>query len=69
MGALCVNQTVLWALVEFGGMDDKVAKAMAIAVAVFWNFFTRKHIVFRNREQVVPERSPSSPKDYRAKRF
>jgi putative flippase GtrA len=65
-GALCVNQLVLWGLVEFSHMDDKFAKAIAIAVTVFWNFFTRKHIVFRNRE-VVPERSPV--KEYRSKRF
>lgn len=47
-GALAVNQAVLWALVEFVSMDDKIAKALAIAVAVVWNFFTRKYIVFRN---------------------
>jgi putative flippase GtrA len=47
-GALAVNQAVLWALVEFVSLDDKIAKAVAIAVAVVWNFFTRKYIVFRN---------------------
>ena len=65
-GALCVNQVVLWGRVEFGTMDDKFAKAMAIAVTVFWNYFTRKHIVFKNRE-VVAQRSPS--KNYPLKRF
>ncbi len=66
VGALCVNQVVLWALVEFGGIDDKIAKATAIAVTVFWNYFTRKHIVFKNRE-VIPERSAS--KNYPLKKF
>lgn len=47
-GALAVNQAVLWALVKHVSMDDKIAKALAIAVAVVWNFFTRKYIVFRN---------------------
>lgn len=65
-GALCVNQLVLWGLVEFGAMDDRFAKAVAIAITVFWNYFTRKHIVFKNRE-VVPERSAS--KNYPIKRF
>lgn len=66
VGALCVNQVVLWGLVEFGAMDDKFAKAVAIAITVFWNYFTRKHIVFKNRE-VVTENSPA--KNYPIKRF
>jgi len=59
MGALLVNQMVLWALVEFGTVDDKIAKAIAIAVTVIWNFFTRKHLVFRNREEVLPQEAPT----------
>jgi putative flippase GtrA len=58
-GALLVNSTVLSVLVEFGNMDIKIAKALAIAVTVIWNFVTRKHIVFRNRE-VAPERSTTT---------
>jgi putative flippase GtrA len=56
VGALIVNQIVLWALVEFGAIEQGIAKAVAIAVTVVWNFFTRKHFVFRNRE-VAAERS------------
>jgi len=56
LGALIVNQMVLWALVEFATLDKGIAKALAIAVTVVWNFFTRKHFVFRNRE-VAPESS------------
>jgi putative flippase GtrA len=58
-GALAVSQAVLWALVEFLAMDDKIAKALAIAVAVIWNFFTRKYIVFRQRPVVVATKSES----------
>lgn len=54
VGSLVTNQVVLWGLVEFVTLDDRLAKAIAIGVTVVWNFFTRKHIVFRNRE-VVPE--------------
>ena len=69
-GANLVNHAVLWCLVEVGGIDDRLAKLGAIAITVFWNFFTRKHIVFRNRE-VVPEteRSNASSKNYPAERF
>jgi putative flippase GtrA len=59
MGALVVNQIVLWALVEFGDMDKGMAKGIAIAVTVIWNFFTRKHFVFKNRE-IAPERSSTT---------
>lgn len=55
-GALVTNQIALWALVEFGQMDDRIAKIIAIAVTVVWNFFTRKHVVFRNRG-IVTERA------------
>lgn len=54
-GALFVSQVVLWSLVEYGNVNDKIAKAFAIGVAVIWNFFTRKHIVFKHRESVVPD--------------
>ena len=54
-GALIVNQFVLSSLVEFVAMDDRIGKGIAIAVTVIWNFFTRKHIVFRNRETVTQE--------------
>lgn len=57
-GALLVNQTVLSMLVDFGGMDIKIAKAIAIGVTVIWNFITRKHIVFRNREVTAEQSVP-----------
>src|SRR5690606_1935559 len=61
VGALITNQIALWVLVEFGSMDDRIAKIVAIAVTVVWNFFTRKHVVFRNRD-VATQRSTT--KDY-----
>lgn len=57
-GALLVNQTVLSVLVDFGGMDMKYAKAIAIGVTVIWNFVTRKHIVFKNREVIAKQSVP-----------
>jgi putative flippase GtrA len=67
-GAYAVNHVVLWGLVEFAAMDDKIAKALAIAVAVIWNFFTRKHIVFRNRQE-QPLAQPASTKEFPLKKF
>lgn len=49
LGGLLVNQVVLWVLVEFTPIDYRIAKVVAILVTVVWNFFTRKHLVFRNR--------------------
>jgi len=63
MGALLVNQIVLWALVEFLAVDDKIAKAIAIAVTVIWNFFTRKHFVFKNRAVATQEAPTDFPSD------
>jgi putative flippase GtrA len=64
-GALLVNQITLWLLVEFAALHDTIAKVAAIAVAVVWNFFTRKHVVFKNRV-VATQGAPaeSSPKDF-----
>jgi len=58
-GALAVNSGVLFLMKEVIVMDLSIAKAIAIAVTVIWNFVTRKHIVFRNRE-VATEASASS---------
>jgi putative flippase GtrA len=55
MGALLVNHTVLTCLVDFVHLDDKIAKALAIAVTVIWNFYTRKRYVFKDR---TPKETP-----------
>lgn len=57
LGGLLVNQVVLWVMVEFTAIDYRIAKVIAILVTVIWNYFTRKHIVFRNRAVPVEERS------------
>jgi putative flippase GtrA len=57
-GALIANQITLVLLVKYGAVDDRIAKLAAIAVAVVWNFFTRKHVVFKNR-QVATQSAPS----------
>lgn len=57
-GALAVNSAVLFLMKEVIVMDLSYAKAIAIGVTVIWNFITRKHIVFRNRE-VAPETAPA----------
>lgn len=65
-GALFANQLTLWLLVKHAGVHDAVAKVAAIAVAVVWNFFTRKHVVFKNRvvaTQPAPAQTPP-PKDF-----
>ncbi len=46
-GGLAINQSVLWAVVEFVGLDYKISKVVAILVTIVWNFFTRKYIVFK----------------------
>lgn len=53
-GGLAINQTVLWAVVEFIGLDYKISKVVAILVTIIWNFFTRKYIVFKPVE-IEPE--------------
>jgi putative flippase GtrA len=60
-GALVVNSAVLSLCVEIIHIDAAISKVIAIGVTVVWNFVTRKHIVFRNRE-VAPQ-SSSSPTD------
>ena len=65
-GALVVNHVVLWSLVEYLSLDMRLAKMIAISTTVIWNFITRKHIVFRNRN-VEPETSPA--KEYSSENF
>jgi putative flippase GtrA len=62
LGGLVVNQIVLWALVEFTSVDYRIAKVIAIAITVIWNFFTRKHLVFRNRAVATVEQP--APTEY-----
>jgi putative flippase GtrA len=56
-GGLAINQTVLWAVVEFVGIDYKLSKIVAILVTIVWNFFTRKYIVFKPNQTEVESES------------
>jgi putative flippase GtrA len=47
---LAINQLCLWALVEYGELNYKISKVIAIGVTVGWNFLTRKHLVFKNKQ-------------------
>jgi putative flippase GtrA len=60
LGALMVSQFTLWVLVDYVGMDDRIAKAVAMSVAIVWNFFTRKYIVFRHALTVPQQSSTDS---------
>ena len=44
---LLLNQAVMWALVEKFAMDYKISKIFAIGIAVIWNFFAKKFLVFK----------------------
>lgn len=47
---LGINQLFLWFFVEYAGWDYKISKVMAIGLTVVWNFLTRKHLVFKNKQ-------------------
>jgi putative flippase GtrA len=53
MGGLLINQIVLWTFVEYTSLDYRIAKVIAIAITVIWNFFTRKYLVFRSKKPSV----------------
>jgi putative flippase GtrA len=44
---LAINQAALWFLVQKLLLDYRIAKVLSIGFVVVWNFFTRKHIVFK----------------------
>lgn len=62
-GGLAINEMVLWTLVSFAGTDYMIAKVPAIAITILWNFFTRKHLVFRNRQVSAEAATPDSEED------
>ncbi len=59
-GALLISQFTLWVLVDHIGLDDRIAKAIAMSIAIVWNFFTRKHIVFRHALKVTDQSTTNS---------
>jgi putative flippase GtrA len=44
---LAINQAALWFLVQKLMLDYRIAKVLSIGFVVVWNFFTRKHFVFK----------------------
>ncbi len=44
---LLINQSFLWAFVEFVSLDYKISKVLAIGLTIIWNFITRKHLIFK----------------------
>jgi putative flippase GtrA len=45
--ALGLNQLILWIFFEIVGLDIQISKALAIVIVAFFNYLTKKHIVFR----------------------
>jgi putative flippase GtrA len=46
---LAINQLFLWLFVEYGQLDYKISKMLAILFTVTWNFLTRRHFVFKSK--------------------
>ena len=44
---LLINVLVMGALVEYGGLDYRIAKIFAIGAIVVWNFWSRKKLIFK----------------------
>lgn len=47
--ALLANQAILFALVDFAGIDPVLAQAVAIVALFLWNYAARHFYVFRHR--------------------
>jgi putative flippase GtrA len=45
--ALILNQFVLWLLVEAVKFDVRLCKVLAIIIVAFFNYTTKKHVVFK----------------------
>ena len=44
---LIVNQTVLWALIVHGDLDELLSKIVASSTVFLWNFSSRNLFIFR----------------------
>ncbi|HPH47492.1 MAG TPA: GtrA family protein, partial [Chryseolinea sp.] len=62
-GALLISQLLLWALVDYADMDELFAKGIAMAIAIVWNFFSRKYIVFKHSNAIPDQSSTDSVVD------
>jgi len=50
---LVINQSIMWVLVDRYLLNYKIAKLFAIIVVVFWNFLTKKFLVFSDNTKKV----------------
>lgn len=46
--ALALNQFILWVFFEVIRLDIQLSKALAILIVALFNYFTKKHIVFKS---------------------
>ena len=56
---LALTAFFVWFFTERLGMHYMVSKLWAVTIVFFWNFFARRHIVFRRRD--CPFCAPQSP--------
>ncbi len=63
LGALLISQCVLWLLVGYADIDELFAKGVAMAIAIVWNFFSRKYIVFKHANELQDQSSTDSVSD------
>jgi putative flippase GtrA len=45
---LVLNQIVLWVFVDSLSINYKISKVISIIAVTFWNFATKKYLIFRN---------------------
>ncbi|SEB09141.1 GtrA family protein [Pedobacter hartonius] len=46
--AIVLNQLILWVFFEVIKLDIRLCKALAIIIVAFFNYLTKKHIVFKS---------------------
>jgi putative flippase GtrA len=52
---LGINQLSMYFWVESFALDYRVAKVLALALVIIWNFLAKKYFVFRRRKPVMVE--------------
>ena len=48
VAGLVLNQLIMWLMVDNFNWDYKISKVVAITVVVFYNFVTKKYLVFKD---------------------
>ena len=44
---LALNQIILWGLVNKFFIDYRISKLVSIVLVTFWNFFTKRYLIFK----------------------